>query len=221
MHEPIDRAVSNSDLLRLLNANIPAAGFLDRWKIRLRPYVCPFDLLLSHVEPGLSYFDIGCGSGMFLRILAEYKKPVALGGVEVSARLIDNAASLLKSCKVPLALQVYDGLDLPAEFDRYDWAFLIDVLHHVPPTCQERFLGRVFERMRPGQRLLIKDIDAGSWLVYWNKLHDLVLSKEVGSELRVQQATESLRRIGFVVQTSLTKRVYAYPHYVLRCVKPD
>jgi 2-polyprenyl-3-methyl-5-hydroxy-6-metoxy-1,4-benzoquinol methylase len=219
MHELIDRVVSNSDLHRLLKANIPATGLLDRLKISLRPYICPFNRLLTHVEHGSSYYDIGCGSGMFLRILAEYKSPVALGGIEVSPRLVHNAEYVLKPTRLPVALSVYDGFELPSEIGNYEWAFLIDVLHHIPRDSQFCFLSNLHARLKPGQRLLIKDIDAASPLVYWNKLHDLLLSKEIGHEKAAKVVQQELEQIGFFVRPLFNARVLLYPHYALLCTK--
>jgi 2-polyprenyl-3-methyl-5-hydroxy-6-metoxy-1,4-benzoquinol methylase len=217
--DSLEPAVTTAALARLLRSNIPAAGLIDRLKIGFRPYICPFDLLLPHVESGLSYFDIGCGSGMFLRILAEYKNPVALGGVEISARLIENAACVLRPCAVPTMLTVYDGCSLPADIGRYDYLFMIDVLHHVPLDRQFGFLATLFGRMRPGQRLLFKDIDAASPLVYWNKLHDLALAGEIGHEQRARVVREHLESVGFEVSMVFRKRVFLYPHYALLCAK--
>ena len=219
LHSP-KSAVSSTDLARLLRSNIPATGFVDRLKIGFRPYICPFDLLLPHIEPGESYYDIGCGSGMFLRILAEYKSPTAVGGTEISAHLIENASAVLKSCIVPLALSVYDGCDFPGEVAEYQWVFLIDVFHHVPRESQWAFLSRLFARLRPGQRLLLKDIDAATPLVYWNKLHDFVLSKEIGHEWSATATILELERIGFEVRMLFNKRVFLYPHFALLCTKP-
>jgi 2-polyprenyl-3-methyl-5-hydroxy-6-metoxy-1,4-benzoquinol methylase len=213
-------AVTTAELARLLKDNVPATGFVDRLKIRFRPYVCPFDLLLPHVEPGLSYFDIGCGSGMFLRILAEYKLPAALGGVEISARLIENAGSLLRACDVPTTLQVYDGFSLPDEIGKFDYLFMVDVLHHMPLARQFEFLTALFDRMAPGQKLLFKDIDAASLLVYWNKLHDLALAGEIVHERIADTVREHLESVGFEVRMIFRKRVLLYPHYALLCTKP-
>jgi 2-polyprenyl-3-methyl-5-hydroxy-6-metoxy-1,4-benzoquinol methylase len=213
-------AVTSAELARLLKDNVPATGLVDRLKIRFRPYICPFDLLLPHIEPGLSYFDIGCGSGVLLRILAEYKFPIALGGVEISERLIENAGSVLRPCAVPTTLQVYDGFCLPEDIGKYDYVFMVDVLHHMPLDRQFDFLTALFHRMTPGQKLLFKDIDAASPLVYWNKLHDLALAGEIVHERIADVVRDHLESVGFDVRMVFRKRVLLYPHYALLCAKP-
>jgi 2-polyprenyl-3-methyl-5-hydroxy-6-metoxy-1,4-benzoquinol methylase len=212
-------AVKSTDLAKLLRSSIPATSFIDRLKIGFRPYICPFDLLLPHIEPGLSYFDIGCGSGMFLRILAEYKTPRALGGVEISPRLIENALSVLATSDVPTLLRVYDGCTLPEEVIEYDYLCMIDVLHHIPLESQFTFLAALGDQMRPGQMLLFKDIDAASPLVYWNKLHDLAVAGEIVHELPAEVVCEQLKKIGFQVTLLFRKTVYLYPHFAVLCVR--
>ena len=214
------RAVSNRALADLLRTNVPAAGLIDRLKIRFRPYICPFNLLLPYIRDGSGYFDIGCGSGMFLRILAEYKNPSMLGGVEICERLLENATHVLQSCRAPVTLHLYDGFDLPDAIADYDYLFLFDVMHHMARERQFPFLERLFARMRPGQQLLVKDIDADSPLVYWNKLHDLVLSRQLGNERSAIVVRDSLEGIGFRVQLCFAKRVLLYPHYAFLCTKP-
>ena len=153
-----------------------------------------------HIDAGLAYYDIGCGSGAFLRELAKHKQPTALGGVEVSERFVQNAAGVLRSTNVPVSLAVYEGLNVPADIERYDYLMLIDVLHHLPRDRQFGFLERLFQRMKPGQRLLLKDIDADSPLVFWNKLHDLLVSREIGHERSADFVKGELEHIGFQVQ---------------------
>jgi 2-polyprenyl-3-methyl-5-hydroxy-6-metoxy-1,4-benzoquinol methylase len=222
---PIDTRLTDPEFSRTQSAVVssPRAflpGLVDRLRARCRPLVCPFDLLLSHIDPGLAYYDIGCGTGALLRELAQHKRPTALGGVEVSRRLVENTAQALRSSNVPLALAVYAGVNLPAGIDKYDYLLLIDVLHHLPRGRQFELLEQLFQRMNPGQRLLLKDIDADSPLVYWNKLHDLLVSKEIGHERSAELVKRELEHIGFQVQLLFKKRVLLYPHFALLCHKP-
>ncbi len=220
LHRKLMESQANATtLVKLLSANAPSAPLTTRLKFSLRPYICPFHLLLPFVEAGLKYYDLGCGSGAFLRLLAEYKHPKALGGAEVSGQLIDHANSVLKGRVNELQLRQYDGFDIPAEVADYNYVFLIDVLHHIPRAEQDGFLRRLVARMEPGQRLVLKDIDAGSRLAYWNKVHDVLLSQQIGHERHFRAMTTFLQQIGLTVEHAFTKRVLLYPHYVLICAK--
>ena len=73
---------------------------------------------------------------------------------------------------------MYDGVSFPDAISEFDTVLLVDVLHHVPPDGQDRFLTALAEAMRPGARLVFKDIAADSPLVVFNKLHDRVFAGE-------------------------------------------
>src|SRR5262249_50684508 len=149
--------------------------------------------LINMVEPGNRVGDIGCGSGQFFLLLSEFSKPSFLYGIEISDKLINNASELLSDLNgLELQLELYDGVNIPPLIGEMDIIFLIDVLHHVPKNNQHNFLNRIASLMKRGARLVIKDIEAANPLVIFNKLHDLVVSKEIGHELKSRDVVASL-----------------------------
>jgi 2-polyprenyl-3-methyl-5-hydroxy-6-metoxy-1,4-benzoquinol methylase len=213
---------STRDLVDVLRRHATSARALDRLKTLYRPYICPFDDLLKLVPPGAAVFDIGCGNGAFLLLVAVLRRPSALGGVEVSPRLIANAQSLLAgpSAGIGLDLRVYDGVTIP-DLGNYECVFLIDVLHHVPLPVRDAFLAHIWEAMAPGATLVLKDIDAASRLLCGcNKLHDLLLSGEVGHEIEAAAAIRALDHLGFRIDAVSRRRVLWYPHYTVVATKP-
>jgi len=207
-------------LSRQLQKNIPSTSFLNKIKIAYRPYICPFDKLLALIPPQAKIFDVGCGSGMFLMLAAEFTRPAQLGGIEVSSELVQNATELLKGYQLPLDLQLYDGVTLPDSLKAYDLIFLIDVLHHIPPTNQAPFLRNIYDKMSKGSKLILKDIDGSQkFWSYFNKMHDFVFSGEVGNELPSGQVLGECRDIGFAVLAFSVQRMFVYPHYTIVLAK--
>ncbi len=101
---------------------------------RLRPLICPFDQLAQGVPVGSRVLDVGCGSGLFLGLLA------GLGRIDDATGFDSNGGAIQR------ALQMRQRLPPPArlEFERrdvadgwpeglYDVVSVIDVMHHVPP----------------------------------------------------------------------------------------
>lgn len=207
----------NSDLVRhLKRQNKGNASFLDRIKINYRPYICPFASLLKRIEKNKSLFDIGCGSGMFLSLIKEYRSPIKLGGVEIAEPLIQNARNLLATNKLPVELNTYDGISLPESIADYDYVSLIDVLHHIDKNQQIPFLNQVFKKMKPGSILLLKDIDGASILKYWNKFHDWVISREIGHEIPVNTLIKLVDENNQLKLASYSQeRMFLYPHFTL------
>ena len=184
-----------------------------------RPYICPFNEILNIIPTQSSIFDIGCGSGTFLSLCAGFVSPKKLGGIEISETLVNNAKILLAEFDVLSSTRVYDGIVFPEEMKEYEIITLIDVLHHVPKEQQNNFLEQVFLKSKSGATFILKDIDASSALVYANKIHDLILSKEVGHEWKSITAEEKLRSIGFKIVSVKKQRMFWYPHYTIVCTK--
>lgn len=209
--------VSSSALVEFLRSRNQASGLLQKLKVTYRPLICPFEDLLPLVAPGCRVFDIGCGQGQFALLLAEFRKPAALGGIEISPSLIRGANALLAGYAETVALdfRVYDGSHFPDAIAGYDTIFMVDVLHHVPRTAQSSFIAALYRVMAPGSRLVLKDIDGAHPLAPANKLHDLVLAGEIGHELSPGHAAQIATRAGFRLASTRRRRMLWYPHYTL------
>lgn len=215
--------LTNSMLSAFLRSrSVNGAGLIDKLKIGYRPFICPFVDLLDLLPAGASVFDIGCGNGMFLSLVAKFKKPAALGGVEISDRLIANAIQVCCDVdpNIPLHLSVGTALDIPQSLAKFDHVFLIDVLHHIPKAKQWGALAHIHDRMSPGATFVLKDIDATRrMLTRCNKLHDLLLAGEIGHERKAGTIARHLQRIGFKIRSATSRRMLAYPHCTFVCEK--
>ena len=216
----MENPVTNKEIIDFLKSNYTATGFIDGLKIKYRSVICPFVDLISKVEPGERVGDIGCGSGQFLLLLSRFAQPSCLYGIEISERLIQNANSLFaKSSFKNYGFSVYNGADFPGEMGNMDRLFLIDVIHHVPLKQLEIFLTDVYKLMKPGAKLVLKDINAGSPLVIFNKIHDAVFSREIGNEISMEKAIALLQNIGFKIIETGKRTMYVYPHYTIVACK--
>lgn len=197
-------------------------SLIDFLKIRYRPLICPFDQLLSYIEDGDRVADIGCGSGQFCMLAAQRTHASAISGIEIDPQLIANATQGLQRLdrtQRNISFALYDGTSFPDTIAHCDVVFMIDVLHHIPPAMQPSFLDRLHGHMRPGARLVLKDIDAGSWLVGFNRMHDLLLSGELGHEWTVAEAMRRCGKVGFQILESRRLRMFVYPHFLLHLQK--
>ncbi len=208
--------LTNRAIIRFLKKTFKGAGFIDSLKIKYRSLICPFISLIKMVQPGEKVGDVGCGSGQFLLLLSEFSQPSYLYGIEISRKLIDNARILFEN--VPghnYFFSEYDGINFPAKLGEMDTIFLIDVLHHVPEKRQEDFMKALAGTMKPGARLILKDINARSPLVYFNKLHDLIFAREIGNEISLAGAIQLLKANGLTIIEQEKRVMYVYPHYTI------
>ncbi|MDH4226059.1 MAG: class I SAM-dependent methyltransferase, partial [Deltaproteobacteria bacterium] len=150
--------------------------------------------------------------------------PSALAGIEISPGPLETARQLIPPPGLPmnLKLETYDGKTFPSWVGDYTQVSLIDVLHHVSPQAQQPFLAALFESMGPGAELLLKDIDAGRRILVWvNRLHDRLLSGEMGRELSASACLELLRAAGFECSPVHSRRMLLYPHFTIVARKPQ
>ncbi len=208
--------LTNPAIIKFLKSKFKSAGFIDSLKIRYRSLICPFISLIELVEPGDSVGDVGCGSGQFMLLVSEFATPSYVYGIEISDRLVKNANELFATLpRGYYDFEEYDGVKFPAKIAEMDLIFLVDVLHHVPAANQQDFIKTLVATMKPGARLVLKDINASSPLVYCNKLHDLVFAGEIGNELKMKDARALLEANGLIITQQEKRRMYVYPHYTL------
>lgn len=208
--------VTNDAIIKVLKEKYPSTGFIDGLKIKYRSLICPFISLIDMVKPGEKAGDVGCGSGQFLLLLSEFTKAGYLYGIEITPRLVDNANRLFANQpQGSYSFSTYDGNHFPQMLGEMDVIFLIDVLHHVPKGNQSTFLKDLAGIMKPGARLVLKDINAASPFVLFNKMHDMIFAGEIGNEISMQNAIQQLQQNGLKIKQQHKRRMYVYPHYTI------
>ncbi len=213
--------IPNNELVSFLkNKTHASSSFIDKLKIAYRPYICPFNELLEHIPENSSVFDIGCGSGMFLSLVQEFKNPSKVFGIEISSELVQHANNMFQnSAAKNYTFSVFNGSTIPDEISTYNYVFMIDVLHHVPKNQQYSFLQELYNKISPSTTFVLKDINASNIFVYWNKLHDAIIAKEIGHELKPTPLIQYLKKIGFKNIQISYKQMFLYPHFTITCNK--
>jgi 2-polyprenyl-3-methyl-5-hydroxy-6-metoxy-1,4-benzoquinol methylase len=186
-------------------------------KRRFRHWIFPFSELEKCLGEEASVFDVGMGSGLLLERLGRRNPGRRLGGLEVRRALVEAGQAHLKEAGLR---QVEDlvwwqtGEALPEVMRAYDWICVMDVWHHLPEEEQAHFLDDLFAAIRPGARVLFKDIDAAKiWGCQMNRWHDRLLSGDGGGEITAEEARDRLRESGFEVETGGGCWKGWYPHY--------
>lgn len=159
------------------------AGLSARMFSVARLAVCPLFEIARAVPPGARVFDIGCGRGFFLAVLAKSRAPTALTGCDVNREAIATAQAMGRALH---AVSTEPALELIlAETDRgwpagpFTVVSMIDVMHHMPPAEQRGLFAAAARRVAPGGLLIYKDMALKpAWKAAVNQLHDLVVSRQ-------------------------------------------
>jgi ubiquinone/menaquinone biosynthesis C-methylase UbiE len=111
------------------------------------------------LRPGMSVADVGAGTGLFTRLVAEKVGPSGkVYAVDISKSFLDHIAADAKKRGQVQVVTVHCGQDstnLPAE--SVDLVFLSDVYHHLEKP--EKTLASIHKALRPGGRLVVIEFD--------------------------------------------------------------
>jgi 2-polyprenyl-3-methyl-5-hydroxy-6-metoxy-1,4-benzoquinol methylase len=185
----------------------------------LRFLICPFRRVESVVPKSGVVVDIGCGYGLFANLLAVRSGARHVIGYDTDAARI-NVARASVGGRNNISFSVSNEVAMPPSCDAVT---LLDVLHHVAPDARLRLLQEVFQKLRPGGDLVIKDIDKTPRFKYlWNYLHDWAMTQGKSCYyLGNLEMRRLLEEIGFVVVAEPLETHDPYPHILYRCTKPE
>lgn len=163
--------------------------------------------------------DIGCGFGLFSLYYALEHPELEILGVDLNAgriTLAREAAARLGVANV--RYEVGDARTLVPDAS-LDGAYMMDIVHHIPREAVVPLLARLHASLKPGARLVIKDVDARPaykrWFTWW-------LDKAMDPRAPVdywhrRQLEAQLRALGFEVHSHALVDVLPYPHHLYTC----
>jgi cyclopropane fatty-acyl-phospholipid synthase-like methyltransferase len=165
--------------------------------------------------------SLGPGHGLLERYLAEINPHVSVDGFELDAARVSAAAETQdRAPRVRILHADVTGLDEPGI---YDAALAVDVMHHVAGDQHSRVAKALWDRLRPGATVLVKDMDVRPrWKWAWNRTHDRIVA---GPEPTYCRSAEDMSRlfeaVGFrTVEIRNFDRLDPYPQYLVLLERP-
>ena len=192
------------------------APTLQRFMARHRGSIAPVAEILNLVPQDAQVLDAGCGIGLLLNVLAhEGRCSAGSAGIDVSGGAITVANRA--RARLPANTQAADFVARRADdflpSQQFDCVLLIDVLHHVPSARQALFLRELTQCVRPGGRLIYKDMcRRPRWRASMNRLHDLVMARQWINYFPVEQSEAELNAAGLVCTHRADTRLLWYGH---------
>lgn len=164
--------------------------------------------------------EVGCGFGLFAGYFAARGEGREVLGVDRDARRISLASRMSEALGLPARFAVSDVRALP-QAERFDGAYALDVLHHVPAEHHLGVLRDVRDRLAPGATLLVKEIATAPrlGLAFTWALDRVMAPQDQLSYRSPEDWLALLAEAGFRASARRIRDVLPYPHVLIECVR--
>jgi 2-polyprenyl-3-methyl-5-hydroxy-6-metoxy-1,4-benzoquinol methylase len=213
----LEQAVTDESIATAIGQMYRSAGLAQRLLARGRPFICPFRELTDLVPTKATVLDIGCGSGLFLNLLAYHNRITSAIGIDAAAAPIRVANQALQSMHEaarvrfehrPVEAGLPDGL--------VDVVSLIDVMHHIHPDHQRSAIVEAASRVSAGGLLLYKDmVSRPLWRASANRLHDLLLAQQWIHYVSTDDIKSWMLACNFTLERESSINMWWYGHEML------
>lgn len=197
-----------------------------RWYSRVRFQIMSgemLDTIEQHLPVEGTVLDVGCGFGLFTLYLALKRPGCKFIGMELSQRRVDEAkraAQVLQIKNAEFICADPASSNIPYQPNA---AYCMDLLHHMTPQGGDRLLERLFEVLKPGSLMIVKDLTTRPRLkLYYIFLPDLLVNLKDSFYYRSNEAwLARLAQVGFTSMNIYSLKNYLpYPHLLLVRSKP-
>ncbi|MCU1690028.1 MAG: Methyltransferase type 12 [Jatrophihabitantaceae bacterium] len=201
------------------------AHTLVRW------FSCPFAPIAAALPTHGRILEIGCGHGLFSAYAALIEPGRSLVGTDIDADKIAHAQAALAPISDRVAARVAPDGEVPdsdGPDGGWDAIVIVDMLYLLPEAAQRALLRGAAAKVRPGGRLVVKEMSTSpSWKARWNRLQETL-------SVRVLRITEGgtmafvdpgvmagwLRTDGFGVEVRRLDAGRLHPHAMLIATRP-
>ncbi|AMV37903.1 SAM-dependent methyltransferase [Planctomyces sp. SH-PL62] len=213
---------SPGEVVAMLDRLYPHASGVPRLLIRLRPWICPFEEVLSRIPPRPGdLLDVGCGIGVGGALAAGAGRAARVVAFDTSVLAIETARAAMASTPLGDRLEFHS---LPADQwpdGAFDVVLCIDVLRHVPPDRQREFCSRLRRSLRPGGTLILKALaPTPRWKAWANQIHDAIMARRRVFHRTPGEVADWLAAEGLNVVESTPVNRFWHAHYLIRATSP-
>ncbi len=180
------------------------------------------DVIGQYLPERGDVLEIGCGFGLSGLYFAGVHPHRVLHGYDLDERRVATAGAAAESLGLTNARFAFGDAARLTLDRRFDGAYAIDIMHHLPREAVPRFLEGIHERLQPGGRFIIKDVDntpAYKRWVSWITDRVMVGWDEPLYYWPVDELRTALQQAGFSVQVYPMPDILPYPHVLYVCEK--
>lgn len=205
----------NQQLLGVINS-YPL--IIPRFYNYLRLLILPLEEIAKYIPKKGAILDVGCGYGVLDIYLAKTSSNRRVIGSELNHKRVRIASRTAKNIDNVSFFE--QDLLQNRQIEQVDCVILVDLLHHVSYSQQRQLLQSVSSILKPGGRLIVKDLDTKpKFKFYWNLVHDKLVT---GFDRLYFQSSQTLARTleeeGFSVSHKNISNLF-YAHHLFVCEK--
>ena len=127
-----------------------------RLHAKIRSWTCPMGRVLARVPGEGRLLEVGCGHGLFANAAALAHPGLEVLGVDPDPRKIRWAEATV-GARRNVRFRTQELADVGER--GFDSVAVLDVLYLVPRSAWPSFLAGLRERLRPGGRILLKEVE--------------------------------------------------------------
>jgi SAM-dependent methyltransferase len=164
--------------------------------------------------------DLGCGFGLFSLYYAQILPEARLLGLDLNPRRVAIASAAARRLGLDnVRYAVGDARTYRAGGEPLAAAYMLDIVHHVPPETVAPLLGELWRSLAPGGRLVVKDVDTRPAYkrLFTHALDRVMDRRGVIHYWPAERLQALLEQVGFRVHRHLMVDVLPYPHVLYVC----
>jgi len=208
------------EIIRAYDAGIIRAYCWARFKIMHLRFL---EEIGQYFPVSGNILDIGCGFGLFSLYYAKKFPQLAISGIDINPKRITIAQRA--SHKLHLHNVNYSVGDVTSfSCDKsLDCVYMLDIIHHIPRFAVKPLLEAIYNRLRKGARLIIKDVETQpAWKLWFTYALDKLMDRKTKVNYWDQLELKTLLTdVGFRVYSHSMLDVLPYPHIIYICEKKD
>ena len=156
--EPLESARHREATRRIIATYPPVVRAYCRARFQIL-HVRFLEEIAQYLPASGTVLDLGCGFGLFALYMAIARPDVSLTGIDLSSARIEQARSSARALGLTNVRFETGDLRTWRPQAPTDTVYMLDVLHHVPIEAGDALIRGVHAVLRPGGRLLLKEVD--------------------------------------------------------------
>ena len=139
----------------------------------IRKLTCPFEKIEEFVPKEGKILEVGCGHGLFSKLVAQKSNNIIVTGIDPSVKKIEAAKRNNNLKNLNFKVAYLEDIN-----EKFDCITIIDVLYLLPDREKLKLLKNCRKNLNAGGRLILVENGYGKELIFWIlKIQETIMIK--------------------------------------------